>query len=199
MAGTVTWEEFLTFSQQIVKISDDICDGWRLEGSGDIPGSTYLVKKLVKPSSESIPFLKDTDGEFVEDHDFQINSASSTCSWEYHVLYCPSYSVPVLYFNAWKSDGCILGLEEMWTLCQEYFQGQFQEDKWNILSQKEHPNLRRPFFHLHPCRTAQLLSCIGKNSWNPLVTWLSSVGPSVGLIMPLAYSSLQISGNPDNR
>lgn len=102
--------------------------------------------------------------------------------WEFHVLYSSSYAVPTLYLYACFSDGRPLSQEQVWAATR------LEGDVWSVLTQKEHPFLRRPFFQLHPCHTAELLRPF--SSGNLLVTWLSSIGPAVGLRLPLAYARL---------
>ncbi|GLH05100.1 Ubiquitin-like-conjugating enzyme ATG10 [Gryllus bimaculatus] len=93
-----------------------------------------------------------------------------TMFWEFHVLYSVSYCVPVLFFQMgkwclYRSSGELLTL--------------------NSKEDYEHPLLRRPFYFLHPCGTESLLKIL-KPSWNPLVSWLMTIGPSIGLnICPL--------------
>ncbi|KAK7862964.1 hypothetical protein R5R35_004915 [Gryllus longicercus] len=108
-----------------------------------------------------------------------------TMFWEFHVLYSVSYCVPVLFFQVWDSDGKMVPLQELWRIVDTKFQGRLRQDKWSILTQQEHPLLRRPFYFLHPCGTESLLKIL-KPSWNPLVSWLMTIGPSIGLnICPL--------------
>ncbi|OQR75835.1 autophagy-related protein 10-like [Tropilaelaps mercedesae] len=65
------------------------------------------------------------------------------------------------------------------------------KDMWSTVTRHEHPVLRRPFFLLHPCNTHDLMKPLlraqGKRRMNYLITWLSSVGPVVGLRLPLGY------------
>lgn len=102
--------------------------------------------------------------------------------FEYHILYSVSYEVPVLYFNATKSNGSCLDIETIWQniprvlLPPKYTQGQvattdtmntssIEEHKMtghslfgDLITQVDHPFLAVPFFMLHPCGTRHLLS-----------------------------------------
>ncbi|EDO39026.1 predicted protein, partial [Nematostella vectensis] len=120
----------------------------------------------------------------------------------YHGLYSPSYSVPVLYFTANKQDGTPLSLEEVWSNIPHVYHQRLQYEKWTFLTQQEHPILGAPCFQLHPCHTADLMkntsptgSFTAQGSkqigTNYLVSWLSQVGPVVGLNLPLQYCSSQ--------
>ena len=58
---------------------------------------------------------------------------------------------------------------------------------------QEHPLLHVPVYCLHPCGTPQLMQLAAADAapdrpaTNPIVTWLSFVGPQVGIKVPLAY------------
>ncbi|KFO37253.1 Ubiquitin-like-conjugating enzyme ATG10 [Fukomys damarensis] len=61
-------------------------------------------------------------------------------------------------------------------------------------SHQEHPILGQPFFVLHPCKTTEFMAPVLKNSQeinrtiNYITSWLSVVGPAVGLNVPLSYA-----------
>ncbi|XP_049785731.1 ubiquitin-like-conjugating enzyme ATG10 [Schistocerca cancellata] len=196
MAGTITWEYFLKCSDELLRISDIINDDWVGRGNKNVAGSYYLAKTtkrscmIVKENNEAADYLEDLE---LERHETDNESVSSNArdrasEWEYHVLYNISYSVPVLYFNACFSDGSLFSLEQLWQLLSYNFKGTLEPQKWSVLTQQEHPVLGRPFFQLHPCRTAKFLEIFEGCSSNLLITWLSSVGPLVGLELPLQYS-----------
>ncbi|XP_077981887.1 ubiquitin-like-conjugating enzyme ATG10 [Glandiceps talaboti] len=124
----------------------------------------------------------------------QTPGSISLCQYEYHVLYSLSYSVPVLYFNASKEDGKLLSLEEVWNNVPGSYQSRISDDRWSFITQQEHPLLCRPFYQLHPCHTADMMQAIGID-WscqdnNYLISWLSTVGPVVGLNLALSYGTL---------
>ena len=106
---------------------------------------------------------------------------------EYHVLYSSSYSVPALYFKIHESNGKALRLEEFWDIVPEAFSNATSgESKWKFVTQQEHPFLGSPFFHLHPCHTAEAMRAIRKeNSDFPfLLSWFSCYGPFANLFLP---------------
>uniref|UniRef100_A0A803VNR7 Ubiquitin-like-conjugating enzyme ATG10 n=1 Tax=Ficedula albicollis TaxID=59894 RepID=A0A803VNR7_FICAL len=123
-------------------------------------------------------------------------SAEEVVRYEYHVLYSSSYQVPVLYFRACCLDGRPLTLDEIWGSVHASYQARLQEGPWDTITQQEHPILGQPFFVLHPCRTKEFISAVLSGSQehhrhtNYIILWLSTVGPVVGLNLPLSYAKL---------
>ncbi|XP_051539885.1 ubiquitin-like-conjugating enzyme ATG10 isoform X1 [Myxocyprinus asiaticus] len=115
--------------------------------------------------------------------------------YEYHVLYSCSYQIPILYFRASMLDGRSLSLEEVWSNVHPNYKQRLLHGPWDTLTQQEHPLLGQPFFMLHPCRTEEFmkpaldLAHVENKRVNYIVTWLSVVGPVVGLDVPLSYST----------
>lgn len=176
----------------LVDFSDKIGDGWELRESGD---EIYIVKKVKLPiqfreetTSESVltPESDDED-EMVQEHP-ETNSFASNAhliTFEYHVTYSCSYSVPVLYFLAWHSTGQLLTVEEVWKIAPPC------DDTYSYITQIDHPVLARPFFELHPCRTEQLMALTQTDKHRYLVSWLSSLGRDVGLSLDIRYAMLE--------
>ncbi|KAM9321977.1 ubiquitin-like-conjugating enzyme ATG10 isoform 1-T1 [Pholidichthys leucotaenia] len=112
---------------------------------------------------------------------------------EYHILYSCSYSVPVLYFRASTQEGRSLTLEEVWSSVHPNFQRRLKNSPLNTIAQQEHPLLGQPFFMLHPCRTEEFMRPMLQAAQeklrpvNYVLSWLSAVGPVVGLDVPLKY------------
>ncbi|XP_069669134.1 ubiquitin-like-conjugating enzyme ATG10 [Periplaneta americana] len=193
MPGSISLEEFLSCASQLTEISDSISDGWTHKNK-EVPEASYLMKRIVLPDFEDksdtsaalLPLEEPLD-KALEDDNAIAAPQSRVLTWEYHVLYSASYAVPTLYFNVWKEDGSLLSLDQIWQRVQENFQ---QQDRWSVLTQQEHPILRRPFYMLHPCRTGEFLDNFKGKSANILVTWLSSVGPAVGMTLPAQYGSV---------
>ncbi|KAM7166829.1 ubiquitin-like-conjugating enzyme ATG10 isoform 4-T6 [Macrochelys suwanniensis] len=125
-----------------------------------------------------------------------ICATSEVIRYEYHVLYSSSYQVPVLYFRACFLDGRPLTLDEIWEGVHECYRARLQEGPWDTITQQEHPLLGQPFFVLHPCRTNEFMAPVLANSRrenrniNYITSWLSIVGPVVGLNLPLSYAKL---------
>ncbi|PSN37627.1 Ubiquitin-like-conjugating enzyme ATG10 [Blattella germanica] len=191
MAVTVTWEEFQRCMSNFLKISNSLSDGWVFQGNEDIPGGAYLLKKLVvedkiEKQLDSSYSLEEPLEELLEDSSTLCKINVDTITWEYHIIYSQSYAVPTLYFNAWRNDGSLLNLEEIWTKMHKVYQDSL-EDRWSVLTQQEHPLLRRPFYMLHPCRTSEFLDCLKNRTSNIIITWLSTFGPTVGLTLNPEY------------
>ncbi|XP_048706037.1 ubiquitin-like-conjugating enzyme ATG10 isoform X2 [Caretta caretta] len=125
-----------------------------------------------------------------------ICATSEVIRYEYHVLYSSSYQVPVLYFRACFLDGRPLTLDEIWEGVHECYRARLLEGPWDTITQQEHPLLGQPFFVLHPCRTNEFMAPVLANSRrenrniNYITSWLSIVGPVVGLNLPLSYAKL---------
>ncbi|XP_056592304.1 ubiquitin-like-conjugating enzyme ATG10 [Triplophysa dalaica] len=113
--------------------------------------------------------------------------------YEYHVVYSSSYQIPVLYFRVSTLDGRSVSLEEVWSNVHPNYRQRLRQEPWDTLTQQEHPLLGQPFFMLHPCRTEEFmkpaldLAQSQHKRLNYIVTWLSVVGPVVGLDVPLSY------------
>lgn len=196
MAGCVSWQEFHRCIKQFLTISDRLADGWVLHNK-EAPEAVYLVKKITVLNADNKPDvdatllpLEEPLDDVLEDENVIIRPTSGALTWEYHVLYSHSYCVPTLYFNAWTTDGRLLGLEDMWRHVHANFQHSLQEDRWSALTQQEHPVLRRPFYLLHPCHTAQILGCFEGKSPNIVITWLSAMGPVIGLTLDPQYGEI---------
>ncbi|KAM7378694.1 hypothetical protein PAMP_004300 [Pampus punctatissimus] len=137
----------------------------------------------------------DIDEDDDEDNGICAASAGSSqvLQFEYHILYSCSYSSPVLYFRAFTLEGRSLSLEEVWSSVHPNFRLQLQYSPLNTITQQEHPLLGQPFFMLHPCRTEDFMKPVlqtAQDQHRPLnyvLTWLSVVGPLVGLDIPLKY------------
>ncbi|XP_036149621.1 ubiquitin-like-conjugating enzyme ATG10 [Monomorium pharaonis] len=172
--GTITWEEFLEDAEKFLVVSDKISDRWKLHGDKDIPGQAYLARrtKYFIPSESSIArkdgsTSKDDDdadaGEFHvnfrEDPHEAASSASETpFIIEHHILWSISYSVPVLFFNGWKSD--FVGVNPVTVDEAQTIDGSTLNYK--ELSQAIHPIVGTPFLQLHPCLSQELLRTMPK-------------------------------------
>ncbi|KAJ8401933.1 hypothetical protein AAFF_G00375140 [Aldrovandia affinis] len=116
--------------------------------------------------------------------------------FEYHVLYSCSYQTPVLYFRASTLDGRPLSLEDMWDNVHPNYRQRLLQGPWDTITQQEHPLIGQPFFFLHPCRTAEFMgplvqaAHLENRKLDYMVSWLSMVGPVVGLEVPLDYCVL---------
>lgn len=151
-------EEFTRCIEQIVQISNTVLDGWKLEIKEGLDNGKYIAKKSTT-SMENNTGIK------------------TIVTFEYHIAYNISYGVPVLCFNVWKQDGSLFSLEEYWSNNENLK----TSNMYDTLTQMDHPVLCRPFLTLHPCKTQEIMQPFLEKSKNPVISWLSVVGPFVHL------------------
>ncbi|XP_034468652.1 ubiquitin-like-conjugating enzyme ATG10 isoform X5 [Hippoglossus hippoglossus] len=178
-------ETFHHCCQLLLQQSEQLRDGWSWES----------VQSALVAS-----FDADNIEEDIADDDGGVCSVSKdsreVLQYEYHILYSCSYSTPVLYFRAFTLEGRSLSLEEVWSSVHPNFRIRLQNSPLNTITQQEHPLLGQPFFMLHPCKTEEFMKPVlqlAQDQHRPVnyvLTWLSVVGPLVGLDVPLMYFTL---------
>jgi hypothetical protein len=89
----------------------------------------------------------------VDSNDDLFEDSVEILTFVYHIVYSDSWSVPVLYLNAYKSDGRCLNYEELYSslLIEDSLKNEL------FITQQEHPILFKPFFYLHPCKTNEFM------------------------------------------
>jgi ubiquitin-like-conjugating enzyme ATG10 len=191
----LSWDEFRSAAIDFLAASNSLSDGWTSKGDFTQIGGAYLSKTVRRqshpPEEASCPELEDTSLE-TEAASTELSAAPHLVTIEYHLMYSLSYEVPVLYFNAWRSNGTLLDIEQVWDLADGAHRGALRDSKWNAVSQQDHPLLGTPFFYFHPCNSAELLgvlTSVGEGA-NKILSWLSAVGPLLGLNIPLEYVKL---------
>ncbi|RUS17765.1 autophagocytosis associated protein [Endogone sp. FLAS-F59071] len=131
-------------------------------------------------------------------HPDPLKSHPTTLTVDYHIVYSPSYQVPVLYFNAFYPDGTSLPLADLYTCLVppthlSSLSSATAASRQGSISQQDHPVLGVPYFYVHPCETAALMSavrpgeggCVGEEGY--LRAWLSLVGGAVGVRVKVGY------------
>lgn len=167
-AGQLSWEEFLENSHSFLEKSQKLNDNWTFVQVNAEPGGSYLRYKKY--------------------HKFKLKTQEEKIFlFEYHVLYSISYSVPMFYFIIHDTDGNLLNLEEISEIFIERAGVDRTEiDIYSALTQLEHPLYFRPYFAIHPCKTATFLSKV-EDSKNKLLTFISMLGPLICLDLDLMY------------
>jgi ubiquitin-like-conjugating enzyme ATG10 len=157
---TLSYDAFIEQIQLFVRLSDSIKDGWSLR---TLDRTSYLHKSITA-----------------------IMSNDETVLCDYDVIHSPTYTVPVLYFTIARVTGERLPMETLWSYlpCSNHV-----TDKWTFVTATEHPLLGTPYYHIHPCHTNTLMSTISSSKCY-LLTWLSTIGPLVGLTISIEYYQL---------
>lgn len=220
--ATISNDEYKTACTEFLKLSEKFGDTWKLRNDIQdkdavcIHKIQYSERKLFEGSTEegdcdARSQYKEGKNEeqYEEDEEPELEDPSVVeqtrlakffTTYDYHIVYSLSHSVPTLYFNAWHPSGQLLTLEEVWERVDATQRDQIISNKWGTLTQVEHPLLGRPYFQLHPCNTAKLMGQVMPQSASAtspvalrtyLVSWLSMFGPPVGLELPLCYFAEQ--------
>lgn len=164
--GEMSWDEFQECALNFLKISNELLDEWEYIKKDDNPGNSYLKKKCIVNLRKQ--GVAEDDQNTAEENLLNINDPSvklfenqdNIYSFEYHILYSLAYSVPMLYFNARKSNGTLIKLEDAWNIFDQRYKTNI--DMLSTLTQMEHPILFQPFLTLHPCRTKEFLGIMSK-------------------------------------
>ena len=203
--GRLTEEQFKQGIELLVEFSEKFGAGWTLErvernGRSHCFMKTSFVEEVTLSSIEEDK-LDDDDELSHMLCDVTIDDSISTnvvtsgnrmmCKFDCHVVHSTSYEVPVLYFNVYKLSGSLLSLDEIWQLVPAEYKQRLLTERWTFVTQDQHPVLGCPFYQLHPCHTAKLMSKtfhhqtpstessqnIKLAACRYIVSWLSAVGP----------------------
>ncbi|GIX71188.1 ubiquitin-like-conjugating enzyme ATG10 [Caerostris darwini] len=167
---TLEFEKFKIYAEEFASISSQLGDEWVIKRSkiGENV-NIYLEKRIVKSYNEESE-NKNTSNISSDEIEFL---SPSYIIFVYHIIYSQSYSVPVLWFTAHYEDGKLLSLEELWKSIPNCFKTNEPNTKWNMLTQQEHPILGIPYFTVHPCYTADLLSACCSSNY--VISWLKTI------------------------
>ena len=204
MAGLLIYEEFVRNARDLVAMSDRLGDGWELRHVRATDGpeeTTFLVKRSCVVSTELHPVLSETSSdagepENIEDEDPATlpcgEKSQEAVNFEYHVIYSPSYQVPVLFFTATFHSGRLVPLRDIWRFVSPVHVTRESGMEWESVTQQEHPILCRPFYHIHPCHTSTIMATAltsnkDKEKLNYLLSWLTIFGPTIGLNVSIDY------------
>lgn len=170
---TLRLEEFKKCAKEFLSLSSSIGDDWSMKRTDK--DYFYLEKRNI------VHNLTAHNSKNSEVHNPDPEDGFSVMV--YHVIYSLSYSVPVLYFNAYHENGKLLSLDEIWNKIPKCYQS--ETDKWSTITQQDHPILGIPYFMIHPCYTADFMK--NRSTTNYLISWLSTVGSLAGLQLSLEY------------
>ncbi|XP_077967671.1 ubiquitin-like-conjugating enzyme ATG10 [Styela clava] len=185
-SGRISLQEFLNGCSKICCSS-----GWVLQHKdGYDPYMKNIFHKVMSGNNDK---QDDQMSEFDNGlRDIDNNKLQNICdeylTYECHVIFSHSYSTPVLYFIVHNSNGKMLTLQEVWSECGNY---NFNE-KWDFITQVEHPTLLMPYYQLHPCHTAEFMKPLQDmqsysdkqkhfSNFNYVHAWLSIILPVIGL------------------
>lgn len=226
-SSTISYDSFLKLALDLQERSKKLGDTWELKTAASSRPNRQAQQYLVKKSTQVLKRAHQVEGKKEEDDElgslagdtsgltegldvaYLDRSADSPCEdylvhVEYHIVHSMSYQVPVIYFNATFSSGQALALEDVWELLSSELVSR-DADRWRLLTQQEHPYLGQPFYHIHPCHTAAVMSkamlCLAESGeggrdesrrevqgGNYLITWLSTFAPVIGLDVSLKYA-----------
>ncbi|XP_056276846.1 ubiquitin-like-conjugating enzyme ATG10 [Pseudoliparis swirei] len=210
-------DDFRRCCRLLLQRSEQLRDGWSWEGvQGSEEGYLRKTALRSGSGSDSVPPASShsreeeeeeeesglgASGDIAEDEEddeddgvcVASGGSSQVLQYEYHILHSCSYATPVLYFRASTQGGRSLSLEEVWSSVHPNFRLRLQSSPLNTITLQEHPLLGQPFFMLHPCRTEEFMRPVlqaareQRRPVNYVLSWLSAVGPVVGLDVPLEY------------
>jgi ubiquitin-like-conjugating enzyme ATG10 len=167
-------------------------------------------KNHEQPTTEFEICEETPDTATLESHTTDINIITA----EYHIVYSPTYCVPVLYFNAYYAGNDYCTWHYNWTTTQLYIaldgssltRSELEHHVFSkvhvdalqnnsliqqgAISQHDHPLLGQPFFYVHPCDTSALMAQLQiTNTLSYIISWISFFGSPVGLYIGPDYIS----------
>ena len=147
---------------------------------------------------------------FRKNNNSNVDDDKKVVTGEFYVVYSFNYQVPVLYFNYYYANGMYLNIEEIETLVVNNNNNPIAQNEKNntifnineLITQTEHPILKKTFYMLHPCRTEVTLAKFNlertKNQIDDdhkhfcylkryLITWFHIYGALLNLHLPIIF------------
>lgn len=200
---TITRQEFEKDLEQFLEISRGTSEPWEGVEANNPSGyvyASYSMTKVLRNDSNIDEKCASQDKD--DDQQAVCTNDSVIVKFNYHIIYDESFSVPILYFQAFHSNGSLLKIEEIWKMIPKDYLGNYSpelEERFemlsSIVSQTEHPYLGAPYYKFHPCQTSSLLYNAFKSSeespgkkFNSIICWLSTIAPLVGLTFDPFYA-----------
>ncbi|OWA52243.1 hypothetical protein BV898_16701 [Hypsibius exemplaris] len=176
-----TLEEYYAAVADFLELSERVGDGWSRFSSEDIRSPCFEMIRRRQTHSRRLTADAPPDIIF----------------FDYHVYFNEAFAVPQLLFSACRPDGSLVPLTTLHELIPKHLLPEASERElvWETLSQIEHPILHCPIYALHPCQTAAFIRKIRSFSKSWLLSWLSSVGPAVGLELSPQYGIISHTDN----
>ena len=211
----LSYEEFAAQADQLAAMSRELGDSWELRHVRVTDGpeeTVYLAKfsSLMSPEVGGYPGGPTDPGEpgDIQDDDpaeLQSLPRPPAVYFEYHVIYSPTYQVPMLFFTATDHSGKLVPLRDIWKFVSPFHITKGAGLEWESVTQQEHPLLCRPFYHIHPCHTSVVMATALSDKHRTghgnetlfcrtsyLLSWLTIFGPTIGLNMSLNYLKMSI-------
>ncbi|KAL1558715.1 E2-like conjugating enzyme atg10 [Salvia divinorum] len=150
--------------------------------------------------AETEECCSDYEDEAVDTAVVVLNDGSGEHRYDLHAVYSVSYRVPVLYFRAYRNDGQPLLLDVIEKDFSIDSAQLLTRAKWTFITQEEHPELRRPWYMLHPCGTSEWMTLLLSSDVSSaqdriprekyLLSWFSVVGQVFGIKLHLEMLNL---------
>jgi hypothetical protein len=165
----LSWNEFRAAIEQITQIPCNAIDAnpWLLEKVSPIDaiGNCWMVKRndikriSIENVQNNVDLEPDNDAADDEDEVSEDDPAAivSVCDqpehtlvYEWHVCYRAAFQAPALYFRIAELDGTPVTTDVVLPPdCSV---------PRSAITQAPHPVLETPFWHIHPCETAQAMA-----------------------------------------
>jgi ubiquitin-like-conjugating enzyme ATG10 len=164
--STIEYEHFASNITRISQVSKDIGDNWHF-------------REFIQEQGDKICYLEKIEQKF---------NSNEIHTIQYEIFYSESYSVPVLYLNAYKSNGKLLRTNEMALIFHLNVQCIL-----DMLTQIEHPYFHRPYYYIHPCKTGDWmfetkLNLTNQIELNYTLKWMSFVFSQLNIAFDINYA-----------